>query len=149
MEALDVLLIEDNDVDAMAVERQLRHTGVTIRRARTLSETKDILRSWNPDLAIVDLLIPGSVDPKEVVEAASVVPTLVAHSGLADISTVIGDDEIDGFIPKGSPACGDMFAYVLSLARKRRKERETMVKFLDRCEHALSEYLGANPNGAG
>jgi DNA-binding NarL/FixJ family response regulator len=140
-DAIDVLLIEDDDIDAEVVRRHLREIpDVAMRRSRTLDEVRREMSIDTPDLVIADLFIPGATSPGEIIAEAAVAPVVVAYSGVSDLETVLNGmrDRVEHLIPKGSPSCGELLAFYAGAARRKRDRRESIEWFADRVERALS-----------
>ena len=73
-----VLQIDDDRFDLAAFKRsfELASEGQELRQAASMSEAREILKSFRPDLILVDLGLPDSIDP--VVEIRAVMPPACA-----------------------------------------------------------------------
>jgi signal transduction histidine kinase len=86
----DLLLVEDDDVDARTIERMLDKTGshdsLTLRRARTLAEAVALIEDSQPTVMLADLTLPDAhhLDSvRRLVELAPSVP-LIVQTGIDD-----------------------------------------------------------------
>jgi PAS domain S-box-containing protein len=57
---LRVLVVEDEDADARLIQTMLRSPAFETSRAATLAEARSLLDSRNPDLILLDLMLPDS-----------------------------------------------------------------------------------------
>ncbi|AEG44038.1 PP2C family protein-serine/threonine phosphatase [Isoptericola variabilis] len=88
-EPVRVLLVEDDDADALLVDEQLRDAGVTVelRRARSLAEALGSLGRSDVECVLLDLGLPDSFglaaveQLRQVAERAPVPPALVVLTG--------------------------------------------------------------------
>ncbi len=84
-----VALVEDDTLLARAVSSALRGEGYRVRNARSADEGLDLVVDWNPDLILVDLMLPDNEGPelftrfREASEAALV--GMTARSLLTDV----------------------------------------------------------------
>ena len=84
-----VALVEDDATLSRAVSAVLRGEGYHVRTARSAGEGLDLVSQWNPDLVLLDLMLPDNDGPelfsrfREVSEAALV--GMTARSLLADV----------------------------------------------------------------
>lgn len=91
---LEVLLIEDDELDAELAVADLRRAaadGVKVRRASTLREGIDALRAELPDAVIVDLGLPDSrgTSTFEHIHAEALDTTVIVLSGAGDEATAL------------------------------------------------------------
>ncbi|MDY7104891.1 MAG: response regulator [Actinomycetota bacterium] len=91
---LEVLLIEDDELDAELAIADLRRAaadGVKVRRAGTLRDGIEALRSDLPDAVIVDLGLPDSQGTAtfEHIHAEALDTTVVVLSGAGDEATAL------------------------------------------------------------
>lgn len=54
-----VLLVEDEDSIALALQFLMQREGYDLRRARTGQEALDAIKAQAPDLVLLDLMLPG------------------------------------------------------------------------------------------
>ena len=59
MAAVQILVVEDHDLQSKLVRFLLEEVGHTVRTAATAEEAREILRSFFPDLILMDLQLPG------------------------------------------------------------------------------------------
>jgi DNA-binding response OmpR family regulator len=84
-----VALVEDDARLARAVTSALREEGYRVRGARTANEALALVGEWNPDLVLLDLMLPDNEGPelftrfREVSSAALV--GITARAMLSDI----------------------------------------------------------------
>jgi len=84
-----VALVEDDQRLSRAVVAGLRHDGYQVRSASSAAEGLELAVEWNPDLVLLDLMLPDSDGPeifgrfREATEAALVAMT--AKSMLTDV----------------------------------------------------------------
>jgi DNA-binding response OmpR family regulator len=79
-----LLLVEDSRFAAEAVRLICRHAGIRLRRAETLADARRHLRSYHPELALVDLGLPDGSGLELIAELAAMEarrPRIVAISG--------------------------------------------------------------------
>jgi DNA-binding response OmpR family regulator len=90
-ESIDVLLIEDNAVDAKWVERGLRTTGsenFVIHQLNSINKVSEFLERHPVDVVVLDLNLPDSNGWHTVVHIADLRPDL-------PIVVLSGHDEVD------------------------------------------------------
>lgn len=93
-QGLKVLVVEDERTIAQAVATRLDAEGFTVRQAHTGPEGVDVAEEFNPDLIVLDVMLPG-YDGLEVcrrVQARRPVPVLMVTAR---------DDETDKLIGLG------------------------------------------------
>src|SRR5258708_23710339 len=84
-----VALVEDDAMLSRAVAAALRGEGYRVRSVRSADEGLDLVSQWNPDLVLLDLMLPDNQGPeifsrfREVSEAALV--GMTARSLLSDV----------------------------------------------------------------
>lgn len=54
-----LLVVEDDDVLCWAIKREFTQRGYEVRVAHSVPAARDVLADWPPDLALVDLRLPG------------------------------------------------------------------------------------------
>lgn len=88
--ALDILLLEDVDTDALLAERELRQAGIpfALRRARTRCEFLRELETCTPNLVLSDYNLPGFSG----LEALAIVREKWADLPFIFLSGAIGDE---------------------------------------------------------
>jgi CheY-like chemotaxis protein len=59
MAAVQILVVEDHDLQSKLVRFLLEEAGHTVRTAASAEEAREILRSFSPDLILMDLQLPG------------------------------------------------------------------------------------------
>jgi CheY-like chemotaxis protein len=125
-----VLLVEDDDADALLVDELLRDAGVTValRRARTLTDALTTLRRSSADCVLLDLGLPDSVglaaveQLRRVAERAPLPPALVVltgHTG-ADQGVQAVAAGADDYLVKGETE-SDLLGRSLRYALQRRR----------------------------
>ena len=77
-----ILIIEDTDADRMIVVTLLRAKGHTVLQAVDGPAGLDCLRKERPDLAIIDVNVPG-------MDGLSVIEEMRADSSIAQIPVII------------------------------------------------------------
>lgn len=127
-EPLELLLVEDDDGDALLVEEELAMTGraFALRRARTLAEAHAQLGAEPPDCVLLDLGLPDSagLDALRGVRAASEA-AIVVLTGLDDEAqgiAALGEGAQD-YLVKGSADGPVLLRAVRYAAERRRAER--------------------------
>jgi DNA-binding response OmpR family regulator len=84
-----VALVDDDHRLARAVAAGLREDGYKVRAASSAAEGLELTQEWNPDLVLLDFLLPDSDGPelfgrfRDVTNAALV--GITARSALADV----------------------------------------------------------------
>jgi DNA-binding response OmpR family regulator len=84
-----VALVEDDHRLARAVAAGLREDGYRVRAATSAAQGLELAQEWNPDLVLLDLMLPDSDGPelfgrfREISDAALVAMT--ARSMLSDV----------------------------------------------------------------
>jgi len=84
-----VALVEDDHRLARAVAAGLREDGYRVRAATSAAEGLELAQEWNPDLVLLDLMLPDSDGPdlfgrfREITDAALV--GMTAKSALSEI----------------------------------------------------------------
>ncbi|GAB4085082.1 SpoIIE family protein phosphatase [Myceligenerans cantabricum] len=129
-EALTVLLVEDDDGDALLVAGLLEHAGVRteMHRARRIEEALTILSDVRVDCLLLDLGLPDAVGMDGLervvpyVEALPVPPAVVVLTGgsAADTGTKAMAAGADDYLLKGE-VDGDRLARSLRYATLRRR----------------------------
>jgi serine phosphatase RsbU (regulator of sigma subunit) len=109
--AYDILLVEDDDGDALLVQEVLSEAGVSanLRRATSLAEAREMIERRAPDVVLLDLGLPDQVGVRvvEQVVAASPGSAVIVLTGLdaeergiAAVAAGAGDylvkDQVDG-----------------------------------------------------
>jgi two-component system, cell cycle response regulator DivK len=92
MAAVQILVVEDHDLQSKLVRFLLQEAGHTVRTAASAEEAREILRSFFPDLILMDLQLPGMdgleltrllrLDP---VHAATPIIALTAYTDPSDL----------------------------------------------------------------
>lgn len=84
-----IALVEDDAMLSRAVTSALRDEGYRVRAARTAGEGVDLVTDWNPDLVLLDLMLPDNEGSeiftrfREVSDAALV--GMTARALLSDV----------------------------------------------------------------
>lgn len=79
------LVVEDNAALLKTLERALAGRGYAVRAASTVTEARNILREWPPELVVLDVELPDG-DAFDVLREASrlpAAPVVIAMSGVA------------------------------------------------------------------
>jgi PAS domain S-box-containing protein len=66
-----VLVVEDDNSVRETIERQLRHLGYAVLSAANAKQALDILAEEKVDLLLTDVVMPGSMNGKQLAERAS------------------------------------------------------------------------------
>src|ERR1700692_1645044 len=92
MAGLQILVVEDHDMQAKLVSFLLQEAGHTVQIAASAEEALEILRSFSPDLILMDLDLPGMdglelmrvlrLDP---VQSTTPIIALTAYSDPSDL----------------------------------------------------------------
>jgi len=86
-----LLVVDDNEVFCSAMQRTFGQRGYEVRLAYDVHQAEDLLRSWLPAFAIVDLRLPGTpglgLIPK--IKAANPDVRVVMLTGYASIATAV------------------------------------------------------------
>jgi CheY-like chemotaxis protein len=98
-----VLVVEDDDATSRALTELLEVEGYEARRVRNGADAIETLRSFTPDVVLVDLQLPV-MDGRSFIElyrrrvrpAASV----IVISGRSDARSIASSVHADGFLPK-------------------------------------------------
>jgi len=103
-----VLVIEDDDVDAMLINRMATMLGCRIVRAMTISESRTVLATSHVDVMIIDVKLPdgsGADFLESMRNVGNLIPALVMSStDLKHIEKRVNSVEITRYIPKESPS---------------------------------------------
>ena len=145
-----VLIVEDNDADAILLEHSLCGSDTTaefrVERACSLSEGKDLLEEKEFDAVLLDLSLPDSRGPETVsgLRAHNQDVPVIVLSGLDDDSTAFAaiQAEAQDYLVKGQ-ATGRQIEQAISHAIERQSIQNTfrdalVVLFLKR----IRQYAG-------
>jgi CheY-like chemotaxis protein len=108
-----LLLVEDSRFAAETVRLLCRLAGIRLRRAETLAEARRHLRSYRPDLALVDLGLPDGPGLELIADLAGLEshrPRIVAVSGDADLAEAALAAGADAFRAKPLDLAGQLEA---------------------------------------
>jgi two-component system response regulator RegA len=87
----DLLLVDDDENHCWAMGRAFERRGYAVQVASSVQRACDLLASWSPDYAIIDLRMPGpsglSLIPR--VKAANAEASIVMLTGYASIATAV------------------------------------------------------------
>lgn len=114
--AIRALVVDDADDQAELLRRYLERHGCEVATAASAERALELLETMQPDLAIVDLLLPG-ISGEELVDRlrASHPDCVVAISSVLDASRY---PEADAVLPK--PFTGAQVANIVEKAAERR-----------------------------
>jgi serine phosphatase RsbU (regulator of sigma subunit) len=125
-----VLLVEDDDADALLVEELLKDAGVGIelRRARTLAEAVAALGRYGVDCLVLDLGLPDAVGLDAVEQLAQLADLAASPPALVVLTGHTGVDQgvqavaagADDYLVKGETD-GDLLGRSLRYAMQRRR----------------------------
>ena len=90
--ATAVLVVEDEDSFVEALEIGLTREGFTVTVARDGAEALDVFDSVDPDLVLLDVMLPkvSGLDVCRELRARSTVPIIMVTAKGAEIDTVVG-----------------------------------------------------------
>ena len=147
MDAIKVLIADDNDIDRMVLSRVIRNQGNTVLEAKNGAEAVSVYLEHKPDIILMDVLMPG-INGKEAtlkikeIAGEDFVPVIFLTSltdaqSLADCLECGGDD----FLSKPYnhiilQAKINSFYRMCDMHRTVRNQRDTIAKSN---EHMLQE----------
>ena len=130
--AIRLLVVDDDEVDRMAVHRALRGTGMDaeIVDAGTVAQAVELLRSQPFDCALVDYNLPDGEGVQVLAEAAALreaVPTIMlTGQGDEGLAVDLMKEGASDYIPKASLSPGRLsqsLRHVVEVARAEREAR--------------------------
>lgn len=106
---LRVLVVDDDEDFMHAVERSLRRDGFDVQTAMSATGLRELLRSFRPDVALVDVHMPAmtggdviaSVRGEE--DAASTRFVLFSGMDADDLARLAHSGKADGWLTKSTP----------------------------------------------
>jgi two-component system response regulator RegA len=86
-----LLVVDDNEVFCSTMQRAFGQRGYEVRFAHDADQAEDLLRSWLPAFAIVDLRLPGTPGLRLIpkIKAANPSVRVVMLTGYASIATAV------------------------------------------------------------
>ncbi len=124
-----VLLVEDNDDDALLIREALSETTIEIERAERLSTALEKLAEGELDAVLLDLSLPDShgLDTIGRLRSATAVPPIVVLTGLNDEEAAVKAVErgAQDYLIKGQ-ADGHLLVRSLRYAIQRQRAEETL-----------------------
>lgn len=92
MTDVSVLIVEDEESFIDALQSGLTREGFTVTVARDGAEALDIFEQVNPDLILLDVMLPkvSGIDVCREIRARSTVPIIMVTAKGAEIDTVVG-----------------------------------------------------------
>ena len=149
MELVNVLLVEDDVVDAKRVQRMLRSSSRSTYQVTHLRHLQDALvhlTSEPVDVVLLDLSLPDSEGPTTVQQVQQVAPEVpvVVLTGRDDASLVeeLLTAGVQDYLPKGREA-----EEVLQRSLFYAMERQRLLKALVNERRELQEYINAIRGG--
>ena len=87
-----VLLVEDDLALAKPVRNALSREGYDVRHCETVTCTLDTLTDWDPDLVLLDLMLPelGGLDVLRIMRDESTVPIVIVTAKDSEADKVAG-----------------------------------------------------------
>jgi DNA-binding response OmpR family regulator len=87
-----VLLVEDDPAVRKGVQLALRHQGHDVCAAETGEEGLELLRSFRPDVVVLDLMLPGisGLDVCRRIRERDQVPIIIVTARGDDVDVVVG-----------------------------------------------------------
>jgi two-component system response regulator RegA len=86
-----LLVVDDNETFCSTMQRVFGQRGYEVRLAHAVHEAEDLLDSWSPEFALLDLCLPGrgglTLIPR--IKAANPESRVVMLTGYASIATAI------------------------------------------------------------
>lgn len=169
---IDVLLVEDNDGDALLVEEALAdadaHGVVSVRRAHDLGSALEAIEEATPDCVLLDLGLPdvfGELEALSRLLAARPMLAIVVLTGRADHQLAAGAVALGAqdYLVKTAAPSGEALFRAIQFAAQRarsiadlRTTRDELVEFSRLVAHDLqsplatvvgfAELLSANPD---
>lgn len=117
MDLRSVLIVEDDDASARAIAELLELEGYVVRRARNGADAIEVLRSFTPDVVLVDLQLPV-MDGRSFVELyrrrVRPAATVILMSGRSDGRAIAQAVGAEGFVAK--PLEMDVLLRTISLS---------------------------------
>lgn len=88
-QAYSILLVDDEEVFRKRLAQALSRRGFTVREAGNFDEAVAVLQSFDPELALIDLRMPGKSGLELVAEAKRLQPAIriVVLTGYGSIAT--------------------------------------------------------------
>jgi two-component system, response regulator RegA len=86
-----LLVVDDDEHLCWAMERAFARRSYDVRIAHSVSQATEVLRSWLPEFAVVDLRLPGPAGLSLVAHIKRVSPDthVVVQTGFASIATAV------------------------------------------------------------
>lgn len=151
-EPVRILVVDDDEVDRMAVRRVLRDTGLEtdVREARNVESAREALRAGSFDCALVDYWLPDGegVDVLHVAgeEEVTVPVIMLTGQGDEDLAVDLMKQGARDYIPKNALTAGRLsqsIRRILDLARAEREARRTREgqRFLAEASQQLAQSL--------
>jgi two-component system response regulator RegA len=86
-----LLVVDDNEIFCSAMQRAFGQRGYEVRLAHDVHQVEDLLKSWSPDFALLDLRLPGPAGLTLIprIKAANPDTRVVMLTGYASIATAI------------------------------------------------------------
>jgi two-component system response regulator RegA len=86
-----LLVVDDNETFCTTMQRAFGQRGYEVRFAHAVHEAEDLLNSWSPEFALLDLRLPGpgglTLIPR--IKAANPESRVVMLTGYASIATAV------------------------------------------------------------
>jgi two-component system response regulator RegA len=86
-----LLVVDDNETFCATMQRAFGQRGYEVRLAHAVHEAEDVLNSWSPEFALLDLRLPGpgglTLIPR--IKAANPESRVVMLTGYASIATAV------------------------------------------------------------
>jgi two-component system, response regulator RegA len=99
-----LLVVDDNETLCSTMQRAFGHRGYEVRTAGDVSQAVNILGSWSPEFALLDLRLPGPTGLTLIprLKAANPGTCVVILTGYASIATAIEAIKLgaDHYLPK-------------------------------------------------
>lgn len=121
MDPAKILLIEDEADLARLFEHALKRDGHLIRRAAEAAAGLEQLRRWEPDLILLDIVLPGmsGIELLEIMRRESPVPVILISGRRRPADLAAGEQHGADYLSKPF-SLGDLRSRVkLTLARGR------------------------------
>ncbi len=133
-----LLVVEDDAALARTLSRSFERRGYQVRHAASLEAMQDLLASWLPDYAVVDLKLNGEasgLDCVTVLHASNPAMLIVVLTGFASIATAVEAIKLGAIQYLAKPSNTDdieaAFAHIAGKAPLELTQRPTSIKNLE------------------